>query len=201
MLSLLDRRDDFADVDAVLDHAVAGLVILERDLVPDRDIALRLDLDVLVVFHDPAGELLACLDAFDDDDADAVAFFVDNEMNHRGVILFACSRVAASCRRSARFPRPRRCRRSARFRFRSAWRPATRRRTASCSGHGFRACSIRSRCACAGKSPPRSRCAMWLPPAKPWPNRRGRTPCTWRQGASSQSAGTGIASWARAERA
>ncbi len=89
MLALADRLDHLADVDAVLDHRVAGLVVLERDLVADRDVALRRHhREVLVVFHDPAGERLAGLHAFDHDDADAIAFFVDNEMNH-GALFYS----------------------------------------------------------------------------------------------------------------
>src|SRR5262245_10069604 len=82
MLAARDRRDDLADVDAVLDHGVARLVVLERDLVPDRDVALRLDPELLVVLHDPAGELLALFHAFHHDDADAIALFMHHEMNH-----------------------------------------------------------------------------------------------------------------------
>src|SRR3954466_6600146 len=82
MLALGDRRDHLADVDAVLDDGIAGPVVLERDLVTDRDIALRRHDDVFVVLHDPAGERLPGLDAFDDDDAHAVALLVHDEMNH-----------------------------------------------------------------------------------------------------------------------
>src|SRR5688572_25425701 len=96
MLAALDRGDDFADIDAVLDHAVAGLMVLQRDLVTDRDIALGGYLDVLVVFHDPAAQRLAGLNTFDHDDADTVAFLVNHEMNHRNAILFGCTTVAAS---------------------------------------------------------------------------------------------------------
>src|SRR5688572_16686183 len=82
VLAARDRRHDLADVDAVLDHGVARLVVLERDLVADRDIAFRRDLDFLVVFHDPAHQLLALLHAFDDDHPDAITFLVHDEMNH-----------------------------------------------------------------------------------------------------------------------
>src|SRR6185436_10665650 len=96
MLAFADRLHHLADIDAVLDHGVAGLVVPERDLVADRDVALRRDLEVLVVFHDPAGERLAGLDAFHHHDAYTIAFFMHHEMDHRGAILFACSRAAAS---------------------------------------------------------------------------------------------------------
>src|SRR5688572_25333080 len=82
MLAATDRLHYLADVDAVLDHRVARLVVLQRDLVADRDVALRGHLDVLVILHDPAGERLAGLDTLDDDHADAVAFLVHDEMDH-----------------------------------------------------------------------------------------------------------------------
>src|SRR5687767_1080164 len=143
VLALADGLHHLSDIDAVLDHGVARLVVLERELVPDRDVALRRDLDVLVVFHDPAPERLAGPDAFDDDYADAVAFLMDHEMNHRGVILFACTgekmRAAASCCRSAPWPLPRACARSRNspsIRSASASPRATRPRRASCCGRG-----------------------------------------------------------------
>src|SRR5260221_3193560 len=88
VLALADRLHHFADVDAVLDHRVAHLVIAQRQLVAHRNVALRGDLEVLVVLHDPALERLAGLDAFHHDDADAVAFLVDNEMNH-GALFYS----------------------------------------------------------------------------------------------------------------
>src|SRR5262245_53226084 len=84
VLALGDRRHDLADVDAVLDDGVARLVVLQSQLVADRDVALRDDADVLVVFHDPAGQLLAGLDPLDHDDAYAVALLVHYEMDHCG---------------------------------------------------------------------------------------------------------------------
>ena len=49
------------------------MLLEQRDLVADGDVALRLHFDVLVVLHDPAGERLPGLHAFHHDDADAVA--------------------------------------------------------------------------------------------------------------------------------
>jgi hypothetical protein len=82
MFALADRLHHLANVDAVLDDGVARLVIAQRDLVADRDVALGADFDVLVVLHDPAVERLAGLHSLDDDDADTVAFFVHHEMDH-----------------------------------------------------------------------------------------------------------------------
>src|SRR5688500_5300347 len=101
MLALCDRLYHLADVDAVFDHRVAGLVVAQRKLVADRDVALRGDADVLVVLHDPAVERLAGFHAFDDDDADPVALLVHHEVDH-DVILIAWSTAAASCSPSER---------------------------------------------------------------------------------------------------
>jgi len=84
VLAARDRRHHLADVDAVLDHRVAGLVVLQRQLVADRDVALRRHPDLLVVFHDPADQLLARLHALDHDDADAIALLMHDEMDHSG---------------------------------------------------------------------------------------------------------------------
>ena len=54
----------------------------DGELVADRDIALRANLDLAVLIHDPTGQLLAGLDAFDDDDAHRITLVVHNEMNH-----------------------------------------------------------------------------------------------------------------------
>src|ERR1700694_1313833 len=96
MLALSDRLHHFSDVDAVLDHRIAGPVILQGYLVADRDVVPGGHVDVFIVFHDPAIELLAGLDVFDDDDTDSVALFMHHEMDHKNVILFACPPPAAS---------------------------------------------------------------------------------------------------------
>src|SRR5687767_8881862 len=96
MLALRNGLHHLADVHAVLDYGVARLVVAQRDLVADRDVALRLHFDVFVVFHDPAGERLPGLHALDHDDANAVAFLVHHEMNHSAAILIRCSIAAAS---------------------------------------------------------------------------------------------------------
>src|SRR5438309_2370260 len=101
VLALGDGLHDAPDIDAVLDERVALAIVAKRELMADRDVVLRDDLDVLVLFHDPAIDVLAGLDPFDDDDADAVAFLVHDEMNH-ALILFACPTAAASCSRSPR---------------------------------------------------------------------------------------------------
>src|SRR3989442_4927094 len=82
VLALGDGLHHSSDVDAVLDDRVALAIVLQRELVADGNVVPRHDLEVLVVFHDPAGEMLAGLDAFHDDDADAVALLVHHQMNH-----------------------------------------------------------------------------------------------------------------------
>ena len=82
-----DRLHTPADIDAVLDDGIAHLVVLERNLVADRDIALRRHGDVFIVFHDPAGERLPGLHAFDHDDTHAIAFFMHHEMDHRDILF------------------------------------------------------------------------------------------------------------------
>src|SRR3954470_19007971 len=82
MLAHLDRRDRLADVDAVLDHGRAARERPDGQLVADGNVALGLDLEVLVLVHDPAIELLAGLHALDHDDADRVVLVVDHEMDH-----------------------------------------------------------------------------------------------------------------------
>src|SRR5882672_3061874 len=84
VLAHLDRRNGAPDVHAVLDHGVAVLELSDRELVADGDIVLRADLDVLVLVHDPAGQLLPCLHPLDDDHSDGIVFVVHYEMNHRG---------------------------------------------------------------------------------------------------------------------
>src|SRR5258708_1269755 len=82
VLPHLDGRNGAADVHAVLDHGVAVLQLSDRELVADGDIVLRADLDVFVLVHDPADQLLPCLHALDDDHSDGVVFVVHYEMNH-----------------------------------------------------------------------------------------------------------------------
>src|ERR1041385_5065884 len=82
VLALGGRLHHFADVDAVLDDGLALAVVLKRELVADGNVVPRHDLDIFVVFHDPASEMLTSLDAFHDDDADAVAFLVHHKMDH-----------------------------------------------------------------------------------------------------------------------
>ena len=70
-------------------HLTASTGTASPRLVADRDVVFGGHVDVFVIFHDPAVELLARLDAFDHDHSDAVAFFMHHETNHRSAILFA----------------------------------------------------------------------------------------------------------------
>src|SRR5437879_10879336 len=82
VLSHLDWRNRTADVHAVFDHRVAALELTDRDFLAYGNVALRADLDLPVLVHDPSGQLLPCLHALDDDDSDGIVFIVHQEMNH-----------------------------------------------------------------------------------------------------------------------
>src|SRR5712691_9327393 len=82
MLAHLDGRNGAADVHAVFDHRVAALEFADRELVADGKVALRADLDLLVLVHDPAGQFLPRLHALDDDHSDGVVFVMHYEMDH-----------------------------------------------------------------------------------------------------------------------
>src|SRR5215510_2992135 len=82
MLADLDVGDRFSDVEAVLDDGVAPADRAGGELVPDRDVVERFDLQRRIVLHQPAGQLLPGLDALDDDDADGILLVVNQEMNH-----------------------------------------------------------------------------------------------------------------------
>src|SRR5262249_42215959 len=77
----LDRLDDFADIDAILDDGVARLEVFERDLVPQRDVHRRLGLDRLVGIERTTLEGLTGLD-IDDGYTDRITLVVHQELNH-----------------------------------------------------------------------------------------------------------------------
>src|SRR6266545_95209 len=66
VLAHLDGRNRAADVHAVFDHCVATLEFADRELVTYGDVALRADLDLPVLIHDPSGQLLPRPRALDD---------------------------------------------------------------------------------------------------------------------------------------
>src|SRR6267142_477080 len=82
VLADFNRRHGAADVDAVLDHGIFGGERANGELVTDRDVALCTNLDLSVLIHDPAGQVLGGLYAFDDHHTHRVTFIVHNEMNH-----------------------------------------------------------------------------------------------------------------------
>src|SRR6476659_1167812 len=91
VLAHLDRRHDAADVRAVLhDGRILGHR-LDGELVADGDVRHRLHLDLLVLVHDPAGELLPGLHALDHHDADRVVLVVNHEMNHDAYLVHGSS--------------------------------------------------------------------------------------------------------------
>src|SRR5512139_320882 len=76
--------DGLPDIHAVLDDRVAGLDALDRQLVADRDVRLRVELDHLVLVHDPAVEAGAGLQALHHHNTHAVALVMDDEVDrHR----------------------------------------------------------------------------------------------------------------------
>jgi hypothetical protein len=84
VLAGADRLHRAADVHAVLDDRLALLDGPDRQLVADRDVRLRVELDHLVLVHDPAGELRAGPQALHDHHADRIALVVDDEVDrHR----------------------------------------------------------------------------------------------------------------------
>src|SRR5689334_25114326 len=64
MLARLDRRDDLADVDAILDHRIAHVQVLEGNLVSERDVLRAAQIDRPVLVEDQSGQRLSGLDAF-----------------------------------------------------------------------------------------------------------------------------------------
>src|SRR6266853_1037641 len=82
VLAHLDGGNRAADVHAVFDHGVAALELADRELVAYGDVALRPDLDLPVLVHDPSVQLLPRLHALHDDHPDGVVLIVHHEMNH-----------------------------------------------------------------------------------------------------------------------
>src|SRR5215469_5175992 len=84
MSALGDFGDRAADVVTVLQHGVAFLDVLERDLVTERYGVERLEPDGLVGLHDPAGQRLVRRDILYHNDADGVGLVVHDKMRrHR----------------------------------------------------------------------------------------------------------------------
>lgn len=87
MFAALDGLHNFADVSAVLDDGIAHSKILQGNLVADRNIAQRFKVDALVAVHNPTVKLIAFLHPFDNDNADAIAGFVNHKMGYHTVLL------------------------------------------------------------------------------------------------------------------
>src|SRR5689334_15023064 len=82
VIALPDRLYDLPDVDAILDHGVANLHVLQRHLVADRDVLPAFELDRPVLVEDQSGQRRSGLDAFDDDDGDAVVRVMQYAVDH-----------------------------------------------------------------------------------------------------------------------
>jgi hypothetical protein len=80
MTALTDSGDAFADVMAILDDGVALADRTERDFMTDGDGLEALHPDGRVALHDPAGQNLAFIDSFDDNNADGILSFVNEKM-------------------------------------------------------------------------------------------------------------------------
>src|SRR6266516_3629701 len=72
VLSGLDRRYDLADVHAIFDDRIADVHVLQRHLVPERDVLDARQANGAVFVVDQSGQGLPGLDAFDDDDRDRI---------------------------------------------------------------------------------------------------------------------------------
>src|SRR5689334_7125474 len=94
-LTLADRLHDLADVDAVLDHRIAGRHVIQRDLVSDRDVLAALECDGSILVEDQSGERRPGMDALDDDDRNAVIGVVQYAMDHGGSWQLARRRPGA----------------------------------------------------------------------------------------------------------
>jgi hypothetical protein len=70
VLSGLDRCDDLADIDAILDHRIAYVHVLQGDLLSQRDVLRAAQIYRPVLVEDQPGQSLSSLDAFDDDNGD-----------------------------------------------------------------------------------------------------------------------------------
>src|SRR5438093_6522769 len=82
VLSHLDGRNGAADVHAVFDHRLAILEFADRELVAHGNVALRADLDLPVLVHDPSGQFLPCLHTLAADHSAGAVFIVHYEMNN-----------------------------------------------------------------------------------------------------------------------
>src|SRR4029079_18765170 len=89
VLPLLYGRHDLPNVDTVLDHRVARLHVLQRDLVADRNVLHARQRDRAVFIQDQAGERGPRLDALDDDDGDRIFRIVQYAVNHFGLLLLS----------------------------------------------------------------------------------------------------------------
>src|SRR6266571_7704592 len=87
MLPDLDRRDDFADVDAVLDDGVTHIHIFQCDLVAKRDVLGAGQRYGAVLVENQPGQGLPGLHALGDDDGDGIPGVMQNIMNHSAAPL------------------------------------------------------------------------------------------------------------------
>src|ERR1700674_2220654 len=82
VLSGLDRRYDFADVHTIFDDRIADIHVLQRHLVPERDVLGARQANGAVFVENQSGQGLPGLDAFDDNDRDRILRIVQHAMNH-----------------------------------------------------------------------------------------------------------------------
>lgn len=65
---------------------------MQGDLVPDGDVIQDFELDEFVLLHDPAGAFLALFQPFNDNNAHAVAFFMNHKIDAHGASNFCAAR-------------------------------------------------------------------------------------------------------------
>ena len=91
--ALFHGGNAFADVMAVLDDRVALGDLGERNFVADGYVMQTFHTKRLIAPHQPAGQHLALADAFDDNDADGILFFVYEIMRCSHLVLLKKVRI------------------------------------------------------------------------------------------------------------
>ena len=82
MFTGTDIRHYLANIRAVLDYGIAALHCLDRKLVPDGYVAGRLEFNLYILIHDPAGQFVSSLYALDHDYTDTVTLVMHNKIYH-----------------------------------------------------------------------------------------------------------------------
>lgn len=102
MTALFDSGDTFADVMSIFDNGIAGLNRRQRNFVANGNSIKAFHFYCFIALHDPAGQHLPFLDAFNDDNANRVFFFVNKKMrsgqwNLPGMMKFIFIKAFEKC--------------------------------------------------------------------------------------------------------